>query len=97
MVHVRSVPLHDAKTKLSAYVAEVRETHERITITRHGEAEAVLISADELDVLEETLELLAGGALSDAEAARRAHDEGRTTSLDDLKAELRAAGKLPPG
>jgi antitoxin YefM len=52
------VPLGDARNHLSEYVADVEHTHERITITRHGHPAAVLISADELESIEETLEVL---------------------------------------
>jgi antitoxin YefM len=52
------VPLGDARNHLSEYVADVELTHERITITRHGHPAAVLISADELESIEETLEVL---------------------------------------
>lgn len=40
-------------------------THERVTITRHGRREAVIMAPEDLDALEETLELL-----SDPEAMR---------------------------
>lgn len=53
-----TVPLGEARNRLSEYVADVELTHERITITRHGHAAAVLISADELAAIEETLEVL---------------------------------------
>jgi antitoxin YefM len=53
-----AVPLGDARNRLSEYVADVEHTHERITITRHGHPAAVLISVDELESIEETLEVL---------------------------------------
>lgn len=52
------VPLGEVRNRLSEYVAEVELTHERITITRHGHPAAVLISADDLASIEETLEVL---------------------------------------
>ena len=36
----------------------VRQQHERITLTRNGEPEAVLVSVDDLEGLEMTLEIL---------------------------------------
>jgi antitoxin YefM len=54
-----SVPLAEAKNRLSEYVSEVERTHDRVTITRHGRTAAILISADDLAALEETVELLA--------------------------------------
>ena len=53
------VPLSEAKARLSELARRVRLQHERITLTRNGEAEAVLLSVDDLDGLEMTLEILA--------------------------------------
>lgn len=50
--------LSDAKVHLSAYAADVVRTHNRISITRNGRRELVLMSADDLDALEETLDVL---------------------------------------
>src|SRR5260370_25472797 len=52
------VPLSEAKARLSELARRVRLQHERITLTRNGEAEAVLLSVDDLEGLEMTLELL---------------------------------------
>ncbi|MEI7630179.1 MAG: type II toxin-antitoxin system Phd/YefM family antitoxin [Actinomycetes bacterium] len=48
---------------LSGIVEEVSSTHERVVVTRHGEPAAVLLSIDDLEALEETLEILADAAL----------------------------------
>lgn len=53
-----AVPLGEARDRLSEYVTDVERTHQRVTITRHGHPAAVLISADDLASLEETLEIL---------------------------------------
>jgi len=55
------VPLSEAKARLSELARRVRLQHERITLTRNGEAEAVLLSVDDLDGLDMTLEILADG------------------------------------
>ena len=52
------VPLSEAKARLSELARRVRLQHERITLTRNGEAEAVLLSVDDLEGLEMTLEIL---------------------------------------
>jgi antitoxin YefM len=49
------VPLSEAKARLSELVRRVRQQHERITLTRNGEPEAVLLSVDDLEGLEMTL------------------------------------------
>lgn len=61
-----TVPLGEAKDRLSEYIAGVERTHERVVITRHGRPTAVLISSDDLAALEETVDLL---TTSDAPAA----------------------------
>jgi antitoxin YefM len=52
------VPLSEAKARLSELARRVRLQHERITLTRNGEAEAVLLSVEDLEGLEMTLEIL---------------------------------------
>ena len=59
MIKVMSMTsLANVKARLSAYVNSVRDTHERVTITRNGEPAAVLISPDDLACLEETIAVL---------------------------------------
>ncbi|HEX2417140.1 MAG TPA: type II toxin-antitoxin system Phd/YefM family antitoxin [Micromonosporaceae bacterium] len=57
-VAATSVPISEAKAHLSELARRVRQQHERITLTRNGEAEAVLLSIDDLEGLEMTLEIL---------------------------------------
>jgi len=52
------VPLSEAKASLSELVRRVRLQHERITLTRDGEPEAVLLSVDDLEGMEMTLEIV---------------------------------------
>jgi antitoxin YefM len=66
LVFMTSVPLAEAKNRLSEYVSEVERTHDRVTITRHGRTAAILISADDLAALEETVDLLATPGASEA-------------------------------
>ena len=67
------VPLSDAKARLSELVRRVRNEHDRITLTRNGVAEAVLVSVDDLEGMEMTLEILgddeAAGRISESLAA----------------------------
>lgn len=81
-----AVPLGDARDRLSEYVSEVERTHQRVTITRHGRPAAVLISADDLAAIEETLEIL--GTPGAAEAINEGLDDaaaGRFADNDALK------------
>ena len=52
---MKTTSLADVRTQLSKYVEEVVSTHERVTITKNGRPAAVLISAEDLEALEETL------------------------------------------
>jgi antitoxin YefM len=61
----------------------VRQQHERITLTRNGEAEAVLLSVDDLEGLEMTLEIL-----GDGEAMKRISDSLVTLSRGDPGVDL---------
>lgn len=88
-----SVPLSEAKDKLSALVEEAERTHEIITITRHGKPSAVLMAADDLESLHETIFWLSQPGIHDSiERARQEYTAGQTTSGDELRAEL----GLPP-
>jgi antitoxin YefM len=52
------MPLSDVKARLSEIADEVDRTHERVHITRNGREYVVLISAEDLESIEATLELL---------------------------------------
>lgn len=52
---MKTVPLSEAKDKLSALIDEAESTHEIVQITKHGRPAAVLMSADDLESLRETL------------------------------------------
>jgi prevent-host-death family protein len=83
---VKTVPLTEAKDKLSALVDEADRTHEIIQITRHGRVAAVIMSADDLDSLNETLHALRTPGL--AEELRQADADyaaGDTVSGDELR------------
>lgn len=83
--------LADTKAHLSDLVARVAAHHERVTVTVHGLPTAVLMSVDDVEALEETIEILSDAAtmralqIADDEIAR-----GEVESLDDVRAALRA-------
>ena len=91
------VPLSEATARLSDLVRQVRQQHERIILTRNGEAEAVLLSVDDLDGLEMTLESLGDSGsvarISDSLAALGRGEPGAdlATFRQDL-ARRRSAG-----
>lgn len=82
-----AVPLGEARDRLSEYVADVERTHDRITITRHGHPAAVLISADDLASIEETLDVLGTpGALRAIREGQADAAAGRFTDSEEIKA-----------
>jgi len=81
-----TIPLADAKARLSAVLDEVRNTHERVVITRNGRPEAVIMSVSDLEALEETLDLLSTpGALDEIRAAEEEITRGEATGADELR------------
>ena len=82
------LPLADVRERLSPIVASVETTHERVVITKNGRPAAVLISYDDLESLEETLEILA-----DPEAVRAIRESLASTeryTIDDIRHDLEA-------
>jgi antitoxin YefM len=74
---VTTEPLRSVRDHLSELVDRVEREHERIVITRNGRETAVLISAEDLAELEETLSVLSDGeALADIREADAAHMSG---------------------
>ena len=61
---MKTLPLSEAKAKLSALVDEIRDRDEQVTITRNGRPVAVLVSADEFDSWRETVAIRADAPLS---------------------------------
>lgn len=54
-----TLPLSEVKARLSEIADEVDRTYERVHITRNGHEYVVLISAEDLESIEATLELRA--------------------------------------
>ena len=83
------VPFTDARSRLSELVDEVELLHEHVVITRNGRPAAVLLSSDEYESLQETLEVL--GDDETLEALRESEEDvkaGRTYTLDQVKRDL---------
>jgi len=90
---MRTLPLTEAKDQLSGLIEEAQTTHEIITITRHGRPAAVLMAADDLESLHETLFWLSQPGIHESLVeAEREYAAGETVSGEDLRAEF----GLPP-
>jgi antitoxin YefM len=81
-----TISLADAKARLSAVLDEVRDTHERVVITRNGRPEAVILAVSDLEALEETLDLLSTpGALEEIRAAEAEIARGEAIDAEELR------------
>jgi antitoxin YefM len=53
-----AIPFSEAKAHLSELADRVEKEHERILVTRNGRPSFILVSADDLESLEESLDIL---------------------------------------
>jgi prevent-host-death family protein len=66
MSMAEQMPLADVKNRLSEVVDRLEREHGRVIITKHGHPAAVVISVEDLESLEETLDIMdSAGLLSD--------------------------------
>ncbi len=63
MSTAEQLPLAVVKNRLSEVVERLEREHGRVVITKHGRPAAVVMSVDDLESLEETLEVLSSAAL----------------------------------
>ncbi len=86
--------LRNVKDRLSEFVERVNREHDRVVITRNGRPTAVLISPEDLDSLEETLELMGDqDAIQGLVAARAAVAAGDVVRGVDAVRALRSSSK----
>jgi antitoxin YefM len=57
------MPLAEVKNRLSEVVEQLEREHGRVVITKHGHPAAVVISVEDLESLEETLDVMGSEAL----------------------------------
>jgi len=85
--------LADAKAHLSELVGRVQAHHERVTVTVHGKASAVLLSPEDLERMEETIAVLADSELMKQLIASESDlAAGRTETLDEVREAMRSRG-----
>ena len=85
----KTVPFSEARARLTDLVDEVEQKHEHVIITRNGRPAVVVLSTDEYDALQETLEVLEDEETT--EALRRSDEDvaaGRLYGWDEVKREL---------
>ncbi len=85
----KTVPFTVARATLSDLLDEVHASRDHVVITRNGRPVALLMSLDEYESLQETIDVLSD---EDTLAALRESEEdvkaGRTYSWDEVKREL---------
>lgn len=83
------VPFTEARGRLSELLDEVGRRHEHIVITRNGRPAGIILSPDEWEAIEETLEILQDDETM--EALKRSDDDvaaGRLYTWEEVKREL---------
>lgn len=79
-----SIPFTQAKAHLSELVDRVLREHERFLVTRNGRPAAVILSPEELESLEETVEILQDRKLLESiRRSRREAGAGKRMRLED--------------
>ena len=82
-----TLPLAEIKKHLSEIIDGVETRHDRVVLTRNGRPAAVILSPDDLESLEETVEILSNPAA--VRAIRKAEleiDKGTSFDAADLRA-----------
>ena len=86
MVMEETLPLAEIKAHLSEIVDRVEQEHDRVVLTRNGRAAAVIMSSEDLEALEDTLELLSDPAtLEEIDRARQDVARGKVVTAEELR------------
>ncbi len=90
-----TLPVADARSQLSKLIDEATATHQRFEITRNGRRAAVLLSADDYDMLQDTIAVLSDPTLLSAHhQGRAAIEDGDYLDADQLAHAMHEAGRL---
>jgi antitoxin YefM len=92
MTHNGQMALKDVKNRLSEVVDQVEREHGRVVITKHGRPAAVVVSVEDLESLEETLDVMGKPRLLEQirdSLAEAGVGEAETLSKDEALALLR--------
>ena len=86
LVMSETLSLAEIKAHLSEIVDKVEGQHERVTLTRNGRPAAVIISPEDLEALEDTLDILSDPvAMGEIERARKDIAAGRGVRAEELR------------
>ena len=79
-----TLPISEVKARLSEMADRVERQHDRILVTRNGRPSFVLMSPDDLESLEETLDIMSDPELVESiRESRREAAEGKRLRLRD--------------
>lgn len=79
-----TLPFSEVKAHLSALADRVEREHDRILVTRNGRPSFVLVSMDDLESLEESLDILRDEDLmASIRQSRKQASEGKRLPLRD--------------
>jgi prevent-host-death family protein len=82
---MKTLPLSDAKNRLSRIVDDVTERDEQVMITRNGHPAAVLISPEEFESWQATIDILSDPDLmAQFQRSKKAMRRARTYTIAEL-------------
>lgn len=82
-----TLPLAEIKKRLSEIVDGVQLRHDRVVLTRNGRPAAVIMSPEDLESLEETLDILSNAkAMREIRQAEREVEKGKIVTAKELRA-----------
>lgn len=88
------LPLADVKNRLSEVVDRIERAHGRVVITKHGRPAVAIVSIEDLESLEETLEILGDpDLLADVRKAEADVAKGRAKRLTNDQAQKLIASR----
>ena len=93
-MYMTTLPVADARARLSKIVDDAEHTHARYEITRNGHRAAVLLAADDFDALQETIAVLSDQELLTSHLHGVVElTEGDSLDAEQLSEAMRAAGR----
>ena len=85
--------LADVKNRLSEVIETLEREHGRVVVTKHGRPAAVMLSIEDLESLEETLEIMSNPALVKAIRDGERDVAAGRTELSQKEARARVADR----
>ncbi|MFM7146360.1 MAG: type II toxin-antitoxin system Phd/YefM family antitoxin [Actinomycetales bacterium] len=91
------MPLSEVKARLSEIADDVHRTHDRVHVTRNGRDYVVLLSADDFESLEATLELLQDdAAMARIKQAKDDIARGNVFTVEEVQPLIEARRRAHP-